>query len=137
MKWCDTSDSCPSAGTTELDILEEGIFDGQTQKVENALVLSPGADVLANFVPIVFVELQSFEQQQRFLLRPLPGRLVLQHRTFAIVLVQFQTEIVVAVGIPLAVRSTWYQRCKESEFDLQYPRKVHEKKKIYFLLKWC
>jgi len=101
-----SSDSCPSAGTTELDILEEGIFDGQTQKVENALVLSPGADVLANFVPIVFVELQSFEQQQRFLLRPLPGRLVLQHRTFAIVLVQFQTEIVVAVGIPLAVRST-------------------------------
>ena len=35
--------------------------------------LGAGSDVFANFVPVVFVEFQTFQQQHSFLIRPLPA----------------------------------------------------------------
>ncbi len=61
--------------------------------MEDALVLRPSADVLAHLVPVVLVEFQALEQQQRFLFGPLARRLVLQHGALAAVLVEFQAKV--------------------------------------------
>ena len=45
----------------------------KSEEVKDALVLSPGANVLTHLVPIIFEQLQGLEQQQSLLRAPVPA----------------------------------------------------------------
>ena len=50
--------------------LEIRVFDRHLQEVHNAFILRATADVFGDFVPVVFVHLKRFSQQQRLLIGP-------------------------------------------------------------------
>lgn len=50
--------------------MQVGVLDGQPQEVQDALVLRPGAHVGGDAVPVVAVQLQSFQEQERLLFCP-------------------------------------------------------------------
>lgn len=69
---------------TRRVIIEVWILDGQAQEVQDALVVRARADVRRHAVPVVAVQLQRLQQQQRLLLRPLApahAAAVLSHTT--------------------------------------------------------
>ena len=57
--------------TARAIIIKVRVFDRQTQEVQNAFVLCATTDMLSHAIPIIFVHLEAFEQQQRFLVSPL------------------------------------------------------------------
>lgn len=59
-------------GTIDL-ILEEGIFDGHTQKVQRALLFGLGTDMVGNQVPLVGIQVDGLEEQQGLLVGPVVG----------------------------------------------------------------
>ena len=52
-----------------LTTYEIRILDGQSEKVQDAFVLSSGADMFADAVPVILVHLQGLQKQQGLLKR--------------------------------------------------------------------
>jgi hypothetical protein len=44
--------------------LQERIFDGHLEEVEDTLLLGPGPNMLGNFGPIISVQLNGLEEQE-------------------------------------------------------------------------
>lgn len=56
----------------EVTLLQEWVLNGQAEEVKDTLVLGSTANMFTDFVPVVFVHLQSFQQKQGLLVGPFP-----------------------------------------------------------------
>jgi hypothetical protein len=53
--------------------LEEHVLNWEAKKVEDALILSTAADMLGHPIPVVTVELEPLQEEQRLLIGPFTG----------------------------------------------------------------
>ncbi|KDR20396.1 hypothetical protein L798_04930 [Zootermopsis nevadensis] len=84
-------------------ILKVWIFNRQPQEVQNALILCPATDMLTNFIPVILVQLQTFQEQQRLLFCPLAGHagrcLVTQCRRFPCLLIKLKAKVTSGIRV--------------------------------------